>query len=121
MENGCNMCKMPGKNNPSWTKPTEPAMQMPCNDPENPCDMCTCVAGNPPEMKIDKDGCNKPKKCPKPCKSSPEEHYAGDTWQCWIDDYNCYAECSCNADGHLTWRGGNACKDNGQPKQCGKL
>ena len=86
-ENGCNLCKMPGRNNTFWTQPYEPAIQMQCNDPDNPCDMCTCVAGNPPKMLIEKDGCKKPQKCPKPCKSSTEEHHAGDTWQCWIDDY----------------------------------
>ena len=60
--------------------------QQTCNNPDHPCDMCSCV-GNPPKLQIDKDGCSKGKKCAKPCESSTDEHRAGDTWQCWIEDW----------------------------------
>merc|ERR1719430_2902366 len=57
-----------------------------CGNPAKPCDLCACIPGNPPKLKIDTDGCEKGKLCPKPCPSSKDDHRVGDTWDCWHDD-----------------------------------
>jgi len=92
MSNGCKMCKLPGKND-KWMPISN--RQQSCEDPENPSDLCSCKAGNPPELVVDKDGANKGKKCPHPVTMEMTEHRAGNPWDCWIDQFGCYSECSC--------------------------
>jgi len=66
-----------------------------CGNPAKPCDLCACKPGNPPQLMIDPDGCEKGSLCQKPCPSSKDDHRVGDTWDCWHDDKRCMAQCSC--------------------------
>merc|ERR1711862_914910 len=66
-----------------------------CGNPERPCDLCACKPGNPPKLKIDRNGCKKGPLCQKPCPSSEDDHRVGDSWDCWHDDKRCMAQCEC--------------------------
>merc|ERR1712142_84220 len=102
-ENGCQQCKLPGKEN-IWWIPIGDAQQD-CKDKENPCDLCSCKAGNPPTLVVDKEGCKKGKKCVDLETGKISDHRAGETWDCWIEDRGCYAKCTCEDTGNGTITG----------------
>ena len=85
MENGCNMCKMPGRGNHKWMPVSE--YEQPCQDPTNSCAMCTCLPrpapGHPPRLVVDSEGCKKGKRCGDINTGKPTNHRVGDTWDCW--------------------------------------
>jgi len=88
--NGQNLCILPWG---GWSYPLGGYGS--CGNTAKPCDLCACIPGNPPQLKIDTNGCEKGKLCQKPCPSSKDDHRVGDTWDCWHDDKKCMAQCSC--------------------------
>merc|ERR1712142_150010 len=101
MKNGCRMCKLPGKGNPSWIPVSD--VQQNCKNKEKPCDLCSCKPGNPPTLVVDKDGCKKGAKCKDLETGKISNHRVGDTWDCWIKDKGCYAKCTCEDRGGVQW------------------
>ena len=83
IKNGCRMCKLPGKENRYWMHASVEG-RTECYDDENPCDICSCLPGNPPILQVDKDGC---KKCPDPETGKISDHRVGDSWNCWISQW----------------------------------
>ena len=83
MEDACNWCRLPGRNN--WMRVGSAHRK--CGDSD--CDLCTCVSSSDgseaPQLKVDKDGC---KRCADlNNREVLTDNRVGDTWQCWVEEW----------------------------------